>query len=76
MTEINSLTGTPERKRRPDLTAEQYHALMVLLEGKPYSEHISFNGREYFRDGGLWVIAFRSFREFESGDQIERPGPA
>ena len=71
--EINSLTGTTERKQRPDLTAEQYDALMTLLEGKPYSEHIQFNGREYFRDGGLWVIAFRWFTENESGDKIERP---
>ena len=70
---INSLTGTKERKARPDLTAAQYDALMVLLEGKPYSEHIHFNGREYFRDGGLWVVAFRSHRCFDSGDQIERP---
>lgn len=69
---INLLTGNGQRMPAPDLTAEQYDALMVLLDGKSYSEHLTFNGREYFRDGGLWVVAWRG-PETESGDPLERP---
>ena len=38
---------------------------------RPCSEHIAWNGREYFRDGGLWVVAFRE--QHESDDLLERP---
>ena len=69
---INLLTGGRDRLRTPDLTIAQYDALMVLLDGKSYSEHIAWNGREYFRDGGfLWVMAFRD--QYESGDLVKRP---
>ena len=80
MSEINQLTGNKERLSDPDLTVEQYDALLVLLDGKSYSEHIQFNGREYFKDDGLWVVAYRSahhevaFRgaHHESGNQLNR----
>ena len=72
LTDVNYLTGNRQRMPRPDLTATQYDALMVLLEGKSYSEHLTWNGREYFRDGGLWVVAYRT-HDSDSGDLLERP---
>ena len=71
MTGINLLTGNRDRMPVPEITVAQHDALMVLLDGKTYSEHITWNGREYFRDGGLWVISWRD-RELESGDRIDR----
>ena len=68
---INQLTGSRERMPRPDLTPEQHDALLVLLDGKTYSEHLTWNGREYFRDGGLWVIAWRG-QGHDSGDRLRR----
>ena len=69
--EVNLLTGNHCRLSPPDVTIEQHDALMVLLHGKSYSEHIEWNGREYFRDGGLWVVAWRGLKH-ESGNQIGR----
>ena len=69
---INALTGNRERMPLPELTAEQWDALMVLLEGKPYSEHLVWNGREYFNDDGLWVVAWRDLKH-DSGDKLDRP---
>ena len=68
---INQLTGNRNRLSPPDLTAEQHDALMVLLKGKSYSDHLAWNGREYFCDGGLWVVAWSDDKS-DSGDQIER----
>ena len=72
LNDLNELTNSRERLSKPELTVKQYDALMVLLEGRPYSEHVTWEGREYFHYGGLWVIAWRS-RGMESGDPLERP---
>ena len=70
--QVNQLTGNNQRMPLPYLTAEHYDALLTLLEGKHYSEHLTWNGREYFRDGGLWVVSWRN-PGYDSGTLLERP---
>ena len=67
--DLNLLNGTCDRMENPLLTDNQHNALLSLLKNKPYSEHLTYEGREYFKDGGLWVVAWRGV-DFDSGNSL------